>query len=323
MAVHRDPITFATWNPYVPKDMLGRDPARLRLEGRGTVYRPAGPGPHAGVVVAQGLGGPSEVREHAYGRWLAEHGYVALVIDSFASRGVRTRSDALRALRLTTAMILADGFAALRHLAADPAVDPARIGIVGFSYGGMVAILTAYRKLHELFLPNGPSFATHVSLYGCSVPRLSDVATTGAPLLVLCGRRDGNVSLDRTRAIVGDLEAGGSRVRFEILDVYHQWDGADRERRWLPFHVRQCRIRLNDELALVDEGGGGEIDGFWNRVLFLLRNTSFRGYFIQRDEDALARSNRLVLEALAAARAGPLAVAPEAGAARARETSDA
>lgn len=289
-------ITFASWNSYVPRDMARQGRAALAIEARGRLFRPGGPGPHPAVVVVQGLGGPSVQREAAYGRWLAENGHMALVIDSFGSRGVRSNLDAVRALRVTTGMILADAFAALVRLRADPEVDPDRVGVIGFSYGGMVALLTAYERLRALYCPEGERFAGHVSLYGCSIPRMDDLATTGAPILLLYGRHDGNVSLTRSRRIAADLEAGGSPVTFEVLDAYHQWDGSDRQRRWVPFHLRQCRVRVNGELDLRDERTGLVIDGVLKRVVFLTLNTNIAGYHIKRDASALARSNDCVRE---------------------------
>jgi dienelactone hydrolase len=292
-------ITFRSWNPYVPRDMARGDKDALSLAARGRLYRPAGSGPHPAVVVVQGLGGPSAEREYAYGEWLAAHGYAALVVDTFGSRGVRSEHDAVRALRVTTAMMLADAFGALLHLREDADIDGERIAVIGFSYGGMVVLLSAYERLRELYAGVAPGFAAHISLYGCSIPRMEDLETTGAPILLLYGRHDGNVSLHRGRHIADDLEAGGSKVTREVFDAYHQWDGTDRKRRWVPFHLRQCRVFVNGDLDLRDERTGLVIDGVVNRVLFLAANTNFRGYHIQRDEAALARSNASVLDFLA------------------------
>ncbi|HEV2126775.1 MAG TPA: dienelactone hydrolase family protein, partial [Chloroflexota bacterium] len=143
---------------------------------------------------ASRLGGPTVDRERAYGALLAQHGYTALVPNSFLARGIRSESDTIRALYLTEAMMLADAFAALAYLARRPDVDPKRVFVVGFSYGGMIALLTAYQQLAELLLPGGPRFAGHVSYYGCSIPRLEDSRTTARPVLMLLAGSDRNVS---------------------------------------------------------------------------------------------------------------------------------
>src|SRR5690606_39270740 len=106
-----------------------------------------------------------------------------------------------RALAVTEAQMLADAFAALHFLASHPRVDPQRIGIVGFSYGGMTSVLSAYVQLQELFSSamgdRALPFAAHASYYGCSVPRLDDPRTTGKPAMILLGEKDRNVSVER------------------------------------------------------------------------------------------------------------------------------
>ena len=55
-------------------------------------------------------------------------------------------------------------FQTLRHLAAHPRIDPARIGVLGFSWGGMLAVLASSSELSRRH-GEGVAFAAHVGLY--------------------------------------------------------------------------------------------------------------------------------------------------------------
>lgn len=249
-------------------------------------------------MVVNGLGGPKKHRELHYAEWLAEQGYVTLMINSFRTRGVGHAIQIWRALKVTTAMITADAFAALEYLSRHPRVNRDQIAVIGFSYGGMVSILTVYERMHELYLPGGPAFAFHASYYGSSIPRLEDPVTTRAPVLVFVGSKDRNVSISRTRSIVDDLRAGGSDVELKIFDAYHQWDGGDRTFRRALFHLRYCNIRIDADGTVRDERSGRKIDGFWSRLLFLLRYAGIRGYLMRHDAAILEQSNALLLSFL-------------------------
>jgi dienelactone hydrolase len=254
------------------------------------------PGP--AVVIAEGLGGLKASRECSYGERLAEAGYVTLVPNSFGARGFGKMPHTWRALGVTEAQMLADAFASLSFLARHPAVDASRIGIIGFSYGGMTAVLTAYRQLQQLFRPamgGDFTFAAHASYYGCSVPRLDDPTTAGSPVSIFLGECDRNVSVERTRAITEDLRRGGSEVDLQVFPgVYHQWDGDDEKKRFVRFSLGQVRMRLTRDNHLIDEKTGLQVTGRLRRTLALGLSVSVRGYHIQRSAETVERSDALL-----------------------------
>ena len=252
------------------------------------------------VVISEGLGGLKASRECSYGQRLAEAGYVTLVPNSFGARGYGKMPHTWRALGVTEGHMLADAFASLAFLARHPAVDPQRIGIVGFSYGGMTSILTAYRQLQQLFQPamgGDFSFAAHASYYGCSVPRLDDPTTSGSPVSIFLGERDRNVSVERTRLIAEDLRKGGSEVDLQVFPgIYHQWDGDDEAKRFVRFSLGQVRMRVTHANRLIDESTGIEVTGRLRRAIAIGLSVSIRGYHIQRSQETVQRSDALLRE---------------------------
>ena len=312
-------VTFPTSSPFLFRDMTSRDRASLASVGEGELYLPSHPAARLpAVVIIEGLGGIKTVRERAYGEFLARHGIVALVVDTFGTRGVSWLNDNLRGLAVTEAMFCADGYAALRYLRAHPAVDPDRISVMGFSYGGMIAPMLAYEQIRKLMAEGDEVFAAHVCYYGCSIPRLDDPTTTGAPVLMMLGDLDRNVSRERSKLIADDLRRGGSEVELIILPgVYHQWDGGDVEKRFVQFNLRRFAFRLDRNNDIHDERNG-PVTGKISRGWAIVRNADWSGYHILRNEAALERSNAKLLDFLAQAEAGP---AKGAGARRSAERS--
>lgn len=291
-------VRFTSSSPYLLEDVGQERPEEVS----GYLYRPqeiAEPAP--AVVVVQGLGGPKAEREHLYGEKLAQAGYVALVVDSFGPRGFGDASDKRKALQVTTWALLADAFAALRYLADRPDVRRDAISIIGFSWGGMTAMVSVFDQIRRTFVGDDPiGFAAHASYYGCSIPRLEDPATTGAPVLVLVGEQDANVSIERTRRICDDMRRGGSAVTLEVLDVPHQWDGSDIETRHVTGSLADIHITIGrDNVMRLDDGGA--IRGVVSRIWGLLSRLRWRGYFIRRDAEAHRKTDRMLLDFLASA----------------------
>lgn len=133
--------------------------ARERLEVEGGPVRlaaelhvPRTPGAHPGVVLVPGAG--PALRDDpwflAHAERLAGAGFAVLAYDKRGSGA--SGGDAGASLR----ELARDARAALDALRADPRVDPARVGLVGVSQGGAVALLAAQAE-------GGPDFVAAIS----------------------------------------------------------------------------------------------------------------------------------------------------------------
>ncbi len=107
-----------------------------------TLFRPAGPGPFPAVLLAHGFGG-SKDDETADAEDLARHGYLALAWSArgFGASGGRIHLDAT-AYEVADASRLLDLLAARPDVRLDGPGDP-RVGVVGGSYGGALALQLA------------------------------------------------------------------------------------------------------------------------------------------------------------------------------------
>ena len=291
-------VEVKSWNPFLLQDIpkAGEDPSFPVV---GELYLPAADTRAPAVVFSQGLGGVRDARERSYAAQITQLGYAGLVIDSFKSRGTDGHAEPVRALEVTESMILSDAFAGLRYLAARPDIDPSRIYIVGFSYGGMVSVLSAHEQFARVFLPDGLRFAGHVSYYGSTVPRVEDVRTSGAPVTIMQGGKDGNVDLARSQEIAEDVRRGGSPVDYTLFpEAYHQWESAETKRSFVRFNIAACRMHVAADGTIRDERTGLRIGGVATRTLAIIMSASPRGYYMRRDDEIKRRSDDILLAAL-------------------------
>ncbi len=182
-----DWVDFASTTPAGPSELMAGRGAPAVIRGRLSLPGPPG-SPRGVIVIMHGSGGILEGREDAWSERVNSWGIGSFVIDSFGPRGIGSTGDDQS--RLPLAASVADALNAFRLLARYPDVDPQRIGIMGFSKGGQVALYTALEPFRRAVLADGERFALHIALYAsCSIPYKAN-AVTGAPLLLLLGGAD-------------------------------------------------------------------------------------------------------------------------------------
>ncbi len=151
------------------------------------------------VVILHGSAGVDS-RGDFYEAALNAAGIATLQIDMWEARGISGGADRPAAPILT----LPDAYSALAFLAARPEIDAARIGVLGFSWGGVNSLGTAELLYAGLF-GGGHRFKAHVAHYPVcyaankvipGLPPPAQLGTqflnlTGAPVLVQLGSLDG------------------------------------------------------------------------------------------------------------------------------------
>jgi dienelactone hydrolase len=176
------------------------------------------------MVIAHGSGGVSKAREYWWAGQLAGIGVAAFVVDSFTPRDItETATDQSQ---LSTAANLADAFAALKLLATHPRIDPARIGVMGFSKGGIVAELAALEPYRRAVIDDATRFALHIPLYPYCNDWHVSARTTGAPMLFLLAGSDDYTPPEPCRLYADWFRAKGADVSVVVYPgAYHGFDG--------------------------------------------------------------------------------------------------
>src|SRR6202022_1335316 len=123
---------------------------------------------------------------------------------------------------------VADAYAALRLLSGEPRIDAEHIAIIGFSYGGDVAHLTALEALRSALNPGPGRFAAHVAFYpGGAFGAIAEPgAYTGAPVLMLLGGKDDNLPVTKIETYLAYARAAGAPAPIETViypGAYHAW----------------------------------------------------------------------------------------------------
>lgn len=157
-------------------ETLQRPPALMLT---GYLSKPAGAGPFPAVVYLHGCLGLENFRREQAAAQLTGWGYVVLVVDSFAPRGITEDCSRPFAVRQP------DALGALRYLSTLPFVDPQRVALVGIAQGGTAALEIATARRFEIFeMPAGVAFRAVIAFYPSCGAAGSEL---GIPALVLTG----------------------------------------------------------------------------------------------------------------------------------------
>ncbi len=209
------PVKFNNVTPGAPQEISA------------ALVRPPGDGPFPAVVQLHGCAG-IETQSFRWARWFADHGYVALVVDSFGPRGVKGDCRSSPDEPPITARF-DDAFGALRYLESLPFVRPDRIAAIGWSQGGVYAMAVI----------NGPSLE-RARKRGVALPAVGFAAAIGIypggcfslvnervvrPLLVLIGGADDWTPAAKCQEMVAAMNARGADASIVVYPgAYHYFD---------------------------------------------------------------------------------------------------
>lgn len=307
-------IYFSSSTPFDFDVLLAGDEYSRPTTGVGTLYLPDSASPEVPVsamVILHGSGGIREGREQEYGEFLAENGVAAFVVDYYSPRGATLDLPyMIRVLSVTEFDAIADAYSALRLLGTHPSIDAQRVGVMGFSYGGMATRYAMDARVKNRYAGDGPGFAAHVDYYGPCFQNLGTRETTGAPLLTLRGDQDASNELPACLKREEELRVLGTTVEAHVFPgVGHSWDvdvPAEFQKDY-PY-VAGCEV-------IYDEQGHSSVDG--NAVVdvpleasreeriavritsgSVMKDCVHYGYIIGRDIETQKKTDALLLKFL-------------------------
>lgn len=178
------------------------------------------------MVIAHGSNGVSKKLFERWAKTFNDMGIATFVVDSFGGRGVKSTMEDQN--QLSPAANDADALFALKLLATDPRIDANRIGIIGFSRGGIVAMEMAMDSFRRGVIDNDVKFAALIGFYpGCtqvwweSPPPL----LTGAPMMLALGDKDDYTPAKPCLSFVPRMRAEGQAVEVHVYPgAYHDFD---------------------------------------------------------------------------------------------------
>lgn len=215
----------------------------------GYLFLPSTPGPHPAVVMLHGRAGPYSslkrgqhtadaltMRHKMWGNFWAERGYVAIHVDSFGPRGYGDgfgrHSYSSRPLEVSEQAVRPlDAYGALAYLRGRSDVVPERIGVQGWSNGGMTVLAALGPQPPGLPNPTPVSgFRAAIAQYpSCRVQAAHADYLPYAPLLIAVAEDDNEVSPTVCRSFAELLRARGGDVEFIWYDgAHHSYDDPGR-----------------------------------------------------------------------------------------------
>jgi hypothetical protein len=168
--------------------------------------------PVPAVLLLHGFSSQKEQMANSVGRALFHRGVGSLAID-LPMHGSRGRVLGTAALQNPLALVQSwrtaerDARAAIQYLAAQPDVDPHRIGIGGYSLGSFLAVIVAAeeRSIRAVALAAGgdlPPNTPFVSLVrSVADPTRAVRALAGRPLFMINGRNDHTIRPAQARTL--------------------------------------------------------------------------------------------------------------------------
>lgn len=209
------------------------------------LFVPNGEGPHPAIVMLHGRGGSYSslkrgtyaaetltMRHRMWGEFWAARGYIALHVDSFGPRGYpdgfpkhsyKDRPTVVSELLVRPL----DAYAALGYLRSRGDVIPDRIGLHGWSNGGMTLLSALGRDAPGIKDPDpATGFRAAFAQYPSCRNQLKQADYRPyAPMLILAASEDDEVSPEICRQFSEAMRVKGFLVEFVIYEgAHHSYD---------------------------------------------------------------------------------------------------
>lgn len=180
-----------------------------------TITKPEGSGPFPAVIVLHDCGGIS-TKDKDWAKRLASWGYVAILLDSFGSRGQGNLCADVE--KVGAQQRVQDVIGTAEYLATLPYVQKSKIAVLGFSHGGW----TIMKGIEENSYWGAYGIKGAVAYYPyCTAPQDRNVAL---PVRILIGQKDDWTTADRCRAVVAAAKIPSLIEMTVYPDAYHSFD---------------------------------------------------------------------------------------------------
>jgi carboxymethylenebutenolidase len=239
----------------------------------GYLFLPSPGGAHAAVVMMHGRAGPYSSlangvytsatlskRHREWGEFWAERGLVALLVDSFGPRGYpagfpkESYEDRPSAVSEQTVRPL-DAYGALRYLRGRGDVIADRIGIQGWSNGGMAVLVTMSGHSPGIDQPSPVTgFRAAIAEYpGCGMEAIQGRYLSYAPILMMIASADAEVSPKRCEDFARRARASGSNLEAIVYQgAEHDFDDPSTGKQSIPANRRATEDAMRRAEAFFD-----------------------------------------------------------------------
>ena len=259
-----------------------------KLTIKGWLNVPDGARGAPAMLIVHGSSGVTD-RGRNYARFFNKMGIATLRIDSYGPRGISKTVGNQSAV--TTMMMVADAFASLAFLAADPRIDAKRIGIIGFSKGGGVAFFTAFEPLRRSARIGNLRFALHLPFYRACLYN-PEMPLTGAPVREHVGSLDNYTGVDACVAFGKRMRARGADYKVMVYPgAHHSFDSSFGVQKCAScIDVSRCSLRVDRNGRTYDIASGQRLTAKNHRSI--MAKCARRGATVGQNKAATQKSRK-------------------------------
>lgn len=209
---------------HPPSGVASKAPAIVMLHGRAGPYSALANGVYDAMTLSK--------RHKQWGEFWAGRGYAAMLVDSFGPRkypegfGPGSYKDRPTELSEQTVRPL-DAYAALKFLRSRREINPHAIGVQGWSNGGMTVLVTMNDHAPGIEHPSSSTgFQAALAEYpGCGMETIQDAYRNYAPVLMLLGSADEEVSPERCQKWAAKARKSGADLEVVVYEgAEHNYD---------------------------------------------------------------------------------------------------
>lgn len=306
-------IHFRTASPFDLDVVLDGMKGATPTTGLGYLTLPetaSAANPVPAMVILPGSGGVSPGREREYAELLKRSGIASFVIEYYLPRGMTPDFPyTVRTSDVTEFDIVSDAYSALELLSTSARIDPRRIGLMGFSYGGMAARFALDERFRQALAPQLPGFALHADFYGPCFQELGTTQARPVPLLTLRGTDDDSNDLTACAERERQLQVLGVGVEAHILPgAGHAWEVASPRAMNDKPYLRGCQVSYDaagmsylDDVRITDVApGASRFERIAARLTSgaVYKDCLHYGYIVGRDEESTRKGYELLLQFL-------------------------
>ena len=167
--------------------LSGKVPERKIITGKLYLPKACSSQKMPAVIIQHGSGHPKKPWYEKLSKVLNKNGIIALVPDSMTNRGIT--ETARDQSKLSKATRLYDTFSAFRFLQDIECVEPSRIGITGYSFGGIIARDSVEKVLADK-LGNGFAYKASLPVYPSCQANFKNTSPTNTKVHLLLAELD-------------------------------------------------------------------------------------------------------------------------------------
>ena len=196
----------------------GKKPKKITIDGKLYLPNKCIKEKLPAVIIQHGSGSPKAPFYADTAKALNSKGIIALVPDSFAKRGISATGK--NQGQLSKATRLYDTFSAFRFLRTLDCVDPNRVGVTGYSFGGIISIDSAETKLASK-LGDGYIYKASLPVYPSCQNTFKNTESTKTKVHILAASLDDYTPASYCVDSVKLKKTKGWDINITVLDGAH------------------------------------------------------------------------------------------------------